>query len=88
VELHQRPHAARGALLRFFNSTGYEKRAVPRPLGAPPEGMGGVAELRRLLLPGGPGGGAKHVFSSFLKRTVPVDEHRAPRPNVYISWHK
>jgi hypothetical protein len=33
----------------------YYHRAVSWPLGAVPEGLGGMAELRRLL-PGGPGG--------------------------------
>jgi hypothetical protein len=47
--------ATRGqrALLRFFNSSGEEKRAVPRPSGGPPEGLAGMAELRPLF----PGGG-------------------------------
>jgi hypothetical protein len=44
-----RPHAARGALLQF---EWLRKRAVPRPSGAAPEGLAGMAELRRLF-PGG-----------------------------------
>jgi hypothetical protein len=43
------------ALLRFFKPTGEEKRAVPRPSGAAPEDLTGMAELRRLF-PRGPGG--------------------------------
>jgi hypothetical protein len=38
VELHQRPHAARGRVGRFFHSSALGKRAVPRPPGAVPEG--------------------------------------------------
>jgi hypothetical protein len=40
--------ATRGerALLRFFNSSGLVKRAVPRPSGAAPEGLAGMPELR------------------------------------------
>jgi hypothetical protein len=73
------------ALLRFFNSTGVLKRAAPRPSAAVAGGLAGRggSALRRLF-PGGPGGGAKHVFSSSPKRAVAVDA----RPNVYISWHK
>jgi hypothetical protein len=53
AELHQRPHAARGALLQFDWLR--KKLAMPRPWGTVPEGLGGMAELRRLF-PGGPGG--------------------------------
>jgi hypothetical protein len=43
--------ATRGqrALLRFFNSSGLVKREVPGPLGAAPEGLAGMAELRPLF---------------------------------------
>jgi hypothetical protein len=43
--------ATRGqrALLRFFNYSGEEKRAVPRPWGAAPEGLAGMPELRPLF---------------------------------------
>jgi len=56
--------ATRGqrALLRFFISSGLVKRAVPRPSGTVPEGLAGMAELR-VLVPGGAGGGAKHVLA-------------------------
>jgi hypothetical protein len=39
------------ALLRFFNSSGLVKRAVPRPPGTVPGGLAGMAELR-VLVPG------------------------------------
>jgi hypothetical protein len=62
------PPLARGrqrALLRSFNSSGLVKRAVPRPSGAAPEGLAGMAELR-VLAPGeGAGGGAPRTFFSF-----------------------
>jgi hypothetical protein len=38
VELHQRPQAARGALLQFECLSNLVKRAVPRPSGTVPEG--------------------------------------------------
>jgi hypothetical protein len=47
--------ATRGqrALLRSFISSGLVKRAVPRPSGAAPEGLAGMAELRPLFRGGG-----------------------------------
>jgi hypothetical protein len=47
AELHQRPHAARGALL--------QSDWLRKTHGAVAEGLAGMAELRRLC-PGGPGG--------------------------------
>jgi hypothetical protein len=45
------PAAHRRRVGRFFNSTGVLKRAgVPRPSGTAPEGLPGMAELRRLFL--------------------------------------
>jgi hypothetical protein len=68
--------ATRGqrALLRSFNSSGLVKRAVPRPWGTAPEGLAGMAELRRLF-PGGGAGGAKPLllhapFLGFKKNGV------------------
>jgi hypothetical protein len=60
AELHQRPHAARGALLQFEC---LRKRAVSRPSGAAPEGLTGMAELRPLF-PGGPGGAKPLLFTN------------------------
>ena len=55
------------ALLRFFNSSGLVKRAVPRPSGTVPEaGLAGMAELR-VLVPGRAGGGKPLLLhASFL----------------------
>jgi hypothetical protein len=54
------------ALLQI-NRLAKKKARCPGLLGPGPEGMGGMAELRRLF-PGGPGEGAKHVLSSFAPR--------------------
>jgi hypothetical protein len=57
AELRQRPHAARGgALLQFDWRTKKNARCPGLCLGPGPEGLAGMAELRRLF-PGGPGGG-------------------------------
>jgi hypothetical protein len=76
----------RAALLRFFNSSGLVKRAVPRPCsGGPPEGLTGMAELRRLF-PGG-AGGAKPLLprASFVvphrPRAAPARQPRAAGPS-------
>ena len=51
---------------RFFNSSALVKRAVPRPSGAAPEGLAGMAELSPLF-PGGAGGGKPLLLhASFL----------------------
>jgi hypothetical protein len=54
------------ALLQI-NRLAKKKARCPGLLGPGPEGLGGMAELRRLF-PGGPGEGAKHVLSSFAPR--------------------
>jgi hypothetical protein len=46
AELHQRPHAARVAL-QFEWRRKTRGAQVPRPSGAAPEGLAGMAELRR-----------------------------------------
>jgi hypothetical protein len=52
--------SGRSCVLRFFNSSGLVKRAVPMPLGPGSEGLAGMAEIRALV-PGGAEGGANHV---------------------------
>jgi hypothetical protein len=58
VELHQRPHAARGALLRFERLS---KTRGAQAFGARPRGRGafGLAPL----FPGGPGGTKPLLFT-------------------------
>jgi hypothetical protein len=60
VELHQRPQAARGALLQFEC---LRKRAVSRPSGPGPECLAGMAKLAPLFL-GGPGGAKPLLFTT------------------------
>jgi hypothetical protein len=55
AELHQRPQAARGALLQYFNSSGLGKRAAPGPSAPGAEDLTRMAELRPLI----PGGGRR-----------------------------
>jgi hypothetical protein len=62
AELRQRPHAARGALLQFDWRTKKNARCPGLCLGPGPEGLAGMAELRRLF-PGGPGGGENTVHT-------------------------
>jgi hypothetical protein len=55
AELHQRPHAARGALHEF---DWLRKTRGPRPCGTVPEGLAGMAELHAgWSREGGEGGG-------------------------------
>jgi hypothetical protein len=78
------------ALLRFFSSSGEGKRAVPRPSGAAPEGLTGIAELRPLF-PGGPGGPTPLLhsasFFSFQEDCVP-SMNTGLLGHVAISWHR
>jgi hypothetical protein len=61
AELHQRPQAARGALLQYFNSSGLGKRAAPGPSAPGAEDLTGMAELRPLI----PGGGQEEKSRCF-----------------------
>jgi hypothetical protein len=74
--------------LRFFNSSGLVKRAVPRPSGPGPEGLAGMAELGPLLPGGGAPGGTKPLllhapFLVFKKTAARLDgkETAAPWPS-------
>ena len=91
MELHQRPHAARGALLQF---EWLSKTRGPRPSAAGAEGLAEMDELRPLL-PGGPGGANPLLFTTRKpcqnvqeeNRSCARDQVVVARPHVLTPPH-